>query len=104
MPDLVPWRGERLREMREARGLSRRALSKASGLTEDTLYKLETGARTPAWDSLQALKAALGLATLDEFERPAEAGRQTRGPGRPRKEPAGPEAPKRPRGRPRKGE
>jgi hypothetical protein len=53
------------------------------------------------WSNVLTLAEALGIDCTAFTQAPAE--RLPTGPGRPRKEPAAPPAPKRPRGRPRKG-
>jgi transcriptional regulator with XRE-family HTH domain len=83
---------ERLREVRERAGVTQYRLAKLSGLTKQTVSRLELGLSQPAWDTVQLLAAALGVdctafaeaVTLPE----SEPGKR----GRPRKEPppAGP--------------
>ena len=49
------------RKMREAKGLSRRQLAKAAGVSMTKIYHLEHGIKTqPTRDELQKLAAALG--------------------------------------------
>jgi excisionase family DNA binding protein len=54
--------GFRLRALREAAGLSQLALAAASGVTNDTICRLEMGRRSPRRDSLGRLAHALGVA------------------------------------------
>jgi transcriptional regulator with XRE-family HTH domain len=92
----------RLRELREAAGLSQQQLADKAGLTRDGIAQLERGRRQPAWATVLALAGALGVDCNAFTQAPAE--RPPAGPGRPRKEQAAATspAPKRPRGRPRK--
>jgi transcriptional regulator with XRE-family HTH domain len=98
------WFGGRLREIREAKGITRRALAQLTGLTEDGLYKLESGAREPAWGTVLTLAQALQVQSLDELAAKPTEGHQTIGPGRPSNPKSTTAEPKRPRGRPRKAE
>ena len=98
---------DRLRQLREAAGLSQYALAKRSGLTKQAVSRLEMGTRDPAWETVQRLAMALGTdcrAFADpSIEIPDAAVRPV---GRPKKEePARePEKPKRRRGRPKKAD
>lgn len=47
--------GARLRELREAAGLTQKALAEAAGLTPDGIVKLEGGIRSPGWETVLAL-------------------------------------------------
>jgi transcriptional regulator with XRE-family HTH domain len=51
----------RLRELREAAGLTQVQLAQAAGLHRQGIAKLEGGERAPAWDTVQKLAAALGV-------------------------------------------
>ena len=51
----------RLRELREERFLSQRALAKKAGVAEATILLAETGRRTPYRITLRKLAAALGV-------------------------------------------
>ncbi|HZY88619.1 MAG TPA: helix-turn-helix transcriptional regulator [Gemmataceae bacterium] len=53
--------GERLRELREAAGLSQQALADLAGMHRQGVNKLEAGDRGPTWESVQALAKALGV-------------------------------------------
>jgi transcriptional regulator with XRE-family HTH domain len=75
----------RLRELREKAGLTQAQLAQRAGLHLSAVTRFEHGRREPSLASAAKLAAALGV-TVDELIRPAT---------RP--------APKRPRGRPRKG-
>jgi transcriptional regulator with XRE-family HTH domain len=62
--------GERLRQLREAKGLSQMELAEAAGMWTNTVSRLENGRHTPPWSAVIALADALGCAT-DDF-RPRE--------------------------------
>jgi XRE family transcriptional regulator, regulator of sulfur utilization len=68
--------GERLRRLRQARGLSQSELAKAAGVPVGTLRGWEYGRRTPLLDAAARLADALGC-TLDEL-----AGRTARARGK----------------------
>jgi transcriptional regulator with XRE-family HTH domain len=51
----------RLRELREAAGLTTYALAKRCGLTKQALYRLENGSSEPTWQTVQLLAVALGV-------------------------------------------
>jgi transcriptional regulator with XRE-family HTH domain len=92
----------RLKELREAAGLSRAELADKAGLKIGGIRDIEQGLRMPYFDTVIALAEALGvdcLAFLQEPSTPfAEAQR-----GRPAKANADAEpVTKRPRGRPKK--
>jgi transcriptional regulator with XRE-family HTH domain len=52
---------DRLREVREAAGLSQYALAKLSGLSKQAVSHLELGVREPTWQTVQLLAGALGV-------------------------------------------
>lgn len=52
-----------LTRLRTAAGLSIPDLARASGLSDDVLRQYETGKRSPTWESVQKLAAALGCPT-----------------------------------------
>jgi transcriptional regulator with XRE-family HTH domain len=79
--DLLPVRPRgrpqavRLREAREARGLSQRELAVRAGLSRVTVNRLEMGRLTPRRGTLARLAEALGLSPSDLVaDRAAEAG------------------------------
>ena len=53
--------GKKLKELREAAGLTQTELAKKAGLSQGGIANLEQGRTQPAWDSVQALAAALGV-------------------------------------------
>jgi transcriptional regulator with XRE-family HTH domain len=83
--------GDRLRELRELKGLSQQELADKAGLTRAGVAQFETGRRRPMWESVLALGKALGV-SCQAFTTPAES-RAKPGPGRPSKKPL-PEKPK----------
>lgn len=78
------WKGmlaERVRELREARGLSQNALAKAAGLSHTFVGRIESGvAHRPSYDTLRRLADALDvpigrlLMEMDEEELPVPDG------------------------------
>jgi len=52
---------ERLRQVREAKGLTQTQLAEAAGCFPMTISKLERGAQEPAWPLVLALARALGV-------------------------------------------
>jgi transcriptional regulator with XRE-family HTH domain len=57
--------GERLKELREAAGLSQEALARAAGLSTSTVAKTEQRDIDPSWSTVQALAKALGVSSED---------------------------------------
>ena len=53
--------GRRLRELREARGLTLSELARVAGVGKATLSGLENGTRDPRLETLYAIAAALGV-------------------------------------------
>jgi transcriptional regulator with XRE-family HTH domain len=58
--------GEKLRELREGKELSRQALADASGVTFATIHGYEMGRRSPSLSNTVALAKALGV-TCEAF-------------------------------------
>ena len=52
---------EKLRQLRQERALSQRALARASGVGLDTVNKVETGVRDALPTTLRKLASALGV-------------------------------------------
>jgi transcriptional regulator with XRE-family HTH domain len=93
----VAWFGQRLRELREVAGLSRKDLADRAGMqSEAGVRNLEQGIRSPSWETVLRLASALGVSCEAFTQAPAP--REPAGPGRPAKpaEPA-PVATKKPR-------
>jgi transcriptional regulator with XRE-family HTH domain len=95
--------GNRIRQLREEAGFSRKQLAETAGVSLRAVVQWELGEREPGWFNVLALAEALGADCTAFTQRPAE--RPRSGPGRPRKAvEEGTQAPKRPRGRPQKAE
>jgi transcriptional regulator with XRE-family HTH domain len=77
------WFAGRLRELREAAGLSRQQIADKSGLKLNGIRDLEQGRRLPSWPTVLAISQALGVDCNAFTTPPAEAPPPT--PGRPRK-------------------
>ena len=58
--------GRRLRELREAKGMSLRDLEDATGIAFQTLSKYERGDNLPNWKTVESLADALKVST-EEF-------------------------------------
>jgi transcriptional regulator with XRE-family HTH domain len=91
----------KLKELREAAGLSQQQLADKAGISLGAVRHFEQGLRGPAWKNVLALAAALGVSCEDFTALPAATDKAPR--GRPKKDPAPAAKPKRPRGRPKKG-
>jgi transcriptional regulator with XRE-family HTH domain len=86
----LPAFAAKLKNRREAAGMTQEQLARRTGLHLGAIFKLEQGAREPTWSTVQKLAAALGVdctAFAESITLPSE---------------DEPPAPKRPRGRPRK--
>jgi transcriptional regulator with XRE-family HTH domain len=94
------WFAGRLRELREAAGLTQEQLGRRAGMAWRTITHLEAGDRKPTWETVLALCRALGVECGAFATEPAARPEPRR--GRPRKAKPAEEAPKRPRGRPPK--
>ena len=64
-----PGFGDRLRELRLKKGLTVTELAELSGMTQPTISRLETGGRSPSWETVIRLAEALGVPT-DSFRPP----------------------------------
>jgi transcriptional regulator with XRE-family HTH domain len=96
--------GRRLKELREQAGLTQPQLADKAKLSKAGIADLEQGRREPSWATVQALAAALEVSCEAFNQEPAE--RPEVGRGRPPKDATRrtEEAPpKKPRGRPKKG-
>ncbi len=58
---------ERIRALREARGLSQRALAEAAGISAAALSQIESGQTSPSVATLEKLADGLGLAVASFF-------------------------------------
>jgi transcriptional regulator with XRE-family HTH domain len=52
---------ERLKTLREGKGLSQYALAKLTGLSKQAVSRLEQGDREPSWSTVQLLAVALDV-------------------------------------------
>src|SRR5262249_37570716 len=75
--------GARLRELREATGLSQKALADKTGLSQRAVASWELGEREPLWSKVVLLARALGV-DCRAFEQEPESTPKPN-PGRPRK-------------------
>ena len=57
----------RLRELRQARGLSVRGLAKEAEVSTETIYSVEHGKRQPSVRTLGKIARALGIEAKDLF-------------------------------------
>src|SRR5262245_61857253 len=89
------WFAGRLRELREAAGLTQQELADKARMSVGGIRDLEQGRWLPSWETVLALCAALAV-RCDAFTSPP-ANREPPGRGRPAKPPNEP-APKRTRG------
>ncbi len=79
----VAWFAGRLRELREGAGLTQQELAGKANLTRDGVAQMETGRRSPSWDTVLAICSALGVSCEEFRQAPADAPKK--GPGRPPK-------------------
>jgi transcriptional regulator with XRE-family HTH domain len=97
----VAWFAGRLRELREAAGLGRKELAARAGMrSEAGVRNLEQGVRSPSWETVLRLAAALRVDVGAFTQEPAA--RAPAPPGRPPQATAGGQKPVRLRGRPAK--
>ena len=73
----------RLRELRTEAGLSQQELAEKAGMTKDGIAHLEQGRRSPSWETVLALCAALGVSCEAFTVSPSPT--EPPGRGRPRK-------------------
>ena len=64
-----PGVGYKVRELREQRGLSLRALAELCGISPNTVSLIERGTSSPSVDTLQSLAGGLGVPIVTFFER-----------------------------------
>jgi len=63
--------GKRLKQLREAAGLTQEGLARAAGLSTSAVARIEQRGKDPAWSTVQRLARALGVA-LSAFETEVE--------------------------------
>lgn len=56
---------DRLKSVREAKGMSRRQLAEATGLGERTIAYIENGTKSPRVENAVKIARALGVSLLD---------------------------------------
>ena len=83
------WFAPRLKELREASGMTQQALADLAGLKLGGVRDLEQGRNKPTWDTVLALAKALGVG-CEAFEQPPATDQPPAGRGRPRKAPPAP--------------
>lgn len=62
--------GERVRHLREERGLSQRELAEKIGSTQPAIARLEAGGVAPSIQTLERIAAALGRELVVDFSSP----------------------------------
>src|SRR5437870_4807619 len=78
---------DRLRSIRERAGISQYRLAQLSGITKQSLSRLELGETQPSWDTVQKLAIALGV-DCQEFIDPSLRTPSKQSPARPRGRPS----------------
>jgi transcriptional regulator with XRE-family HTH domain len=71
--------GRRLRELREARGITLSALARRAGIGKATLSRLEAGVQNPTLETLYAVTGQLGVPLAAVLAPPAANGASIRG-------------------------
>jgi transcriptional regulator with XRE-family HTH domain len=66
--------GRRLRDLREAYGLTQRQLAERVGTTQSVIARLEAGGTKPSLSTLERVASALGAVVDIRFEQGAAAG------------------------------
>lgn len=78
--------GAKLRELREAAGLTQESLAARAGMHRFGIAKLERGEREPSWATVRSLTRALGVNCLAFDIDESVCAEPSRKPGRPRKD------------------
>lgn len=68
MSDLRARFGERLKRLRQQRGMTQEQLAEASKLSVDFVSQIERGVSAPSFESLERLAKALDVAVKDCFD------------------------------------
>jgi transcriptional regulator with XRE-family HTH domain len=58
---------QKVRDLRESKGMSTRELARAARISTETVYAIEHGKRQPSVTTLEKLANALGVAAKDLF-------------------------------------
>lgn len=74
----------RLRELREASGMTQAELAEKARLHRHSVAQFEQDLREPSWKSVQAIAKALGISCQEFEKRPIKKSKK-RKPGRPAK-------------------
>jgi len=69
----------RLKELRQAAGLTQSRLAELAGLSKNGIAQLEQGSRDPAWATVFALAQALRVSTDAFTQKPANVSKSKRG-------------------------
>jgi len=67
MPDIKATFGKRLRELREAKGMSQESLAHEAGLDRTYVSSVERGKRNISLENIERLAKALGIKIKDLF-------------------------------------
>jgi len=67
MPDIKATFGKRLRELREAKGMSQESLAHEAGLDRTYVSSVERGKRNISLENIERLANALGVRVKDLF-------------------------------------
>jgi len=67
--------GERVRHLREERGMSQRKLAEKIGSTQPAIARLEAGGVAPSIQTLERIAAALGRELVVDFSNPPSGSR-----------------------------
>ena len=59
--------GQEVKSLRLERGLSQAQLAEAAGTSEEWIRRIERGARSPSFDTLEAISGALGVTVARLF-------------------------------------
>lgn len=68
MPDIKATFGKRLRELREAKGLTQETLAHEAGLDRTYISSVERGERNISLENIECLALALGVKIKDFFK------------------------------------
>jgi transcriptional regulator with XRE-family HTH domain len=79
------WFGEKLRELRKARGMTQQQLAKAVGVKWEAISRWERGVREPGWSNVLALASALTVDCTAFQDPPAPPEKRTPAPKKGRK-------------------
>jgi len=77
----IPPIGERIRAVRQARGISLRALARQASVSASLVSQIETGRLRPSVSTLYAITGALGVPLSDLLESPSEKAEYDAAPG-----------------------